>query len=1238
MTGRHWLLWCLQLGWVGLLGWIGAIAFASSTFAQSRIVPDRTLSAESSIVTPNVQGLPREEITGGAIRGANLFHSFREFNVDNGRGAYFQNPNASIKNIFTRVTGGQVSNILGTLGVDGGANLFLLNPNGILFGPNARLDVRGSFLGTTANSFVFPNKVEFSATNPQAPPLLTISVPIGLQFGSQPGRITSRAVSQDSQGNFYGLSVASGSTLALIGGEITLDGGVLFAPNGQVQLGAVGGETTVGLQVNSSSLGFSLPENAMRSPITLTDEAFVRGDSAIKLVGGQIHLKGLSEIFSLNGGSISIDATGLNLDNGSQLITRTINTAKAGDIRIKASNAVTLTNGNIRSESNATGNGGDVSINARNISILGDKTLSESTISTFTNSQGNAGNLTLEATESVNVTNGSFVVVLTNGAGNTGDLTIRARESVNVIDNGNLSVFTSGLGSTGDLRIETGTFNVSSSKMVGAVSSGSGSAGSIFIQARDAVELINGQIYINATDVGKVGNLTIETQRLNLRDGGLLNTNTYGGVNAGNIVIRASDSIKIGGVSPSDPKSFSYISSDTFKGTGNAGNITIETPRLTLSQGGTVSALSEQSKGNAGSVTIHAKNVELDGFVILPKSISRSSISTQVSDGEADVKGGTLTINTERLRLSNGARLTTFVKSGRGQAGNLVVRASDSIDISGVGPKNPAGQPLSSGLFADVQTEGIGSGGSINVETGRLSLSDGGQISASTFAEGNAGNVLINAAQIDLRGKATAILTKSEGVTGNAGDIRINTQGLNLQDGAYLSSAVEEGANGNGGTLNINTDRLTIRDGAGISSRTAGNGRAGYIRIDARDSIILDGIQSGTSSYISSRSTETATEGSGDITLNTNTFRLNQGATIRATTANAFGGGNVTINANTIDLTNGGQILTSTTSSGSAGTIALNADRVNLASVDSTYNQRLAEFGRPTVTNEGEASGLYATTTEDSSGKGGIIRVNAPQLNINDRAGISVNSQGSGIAGNINLNSQSVQLRDRASIIARTASQDGGNISMENTDLLLLRQGSQISTTAAEGGNGGNININSKFIVAVPKENSDITANAFSGTGGRVQINTQGLFGIQSRSQLTDKSDITASSTLGVAGVVNIYTPDPNTLQSNLTQLPENIIDANALIANSCIARRHNQSGGTFIITGSAGLPERPGDPPLSPYPTGTIRSVPSFGETAKSTTSTSDRRAKKNIQPIVEAQGIYRLANGDLVLSRECP
>ena len=160
------------------------------SIVQAQIIPDNTLGSENSVVTPNViiNGIDSDRIDGGAVRGSNLFQSFQEFNVGEGRGAYFSNP-AGITDIFSRVTGGNISQILGTLGVSGNANLYFLNPNGILFGPNARLDVKGSFLATTADSIIFDNNYEFSASNPTAPPLLTVNIPIGLRFRENAGDI-----------------------------------------------------------------------------------------------------------------------------------------------------------------------------------------------------------------------------------------------------------------------------------------------------------------------------------------------------------------------------------------------------------------------------------------------------------------------------------------------------------------------------------------------------------------------------------------------------------------------------------------------------------------------------------------------------------------------------------------------------------------------------------------------------------------------------------------------------------------------------------------------------------------------------------------------------------------------------------------------------------------------------------------------------------------------------------------
>jgi filamentous hemagglutinin family protein len=183
-----------QLKLVGSVAIVGTLLTAVGENVLAQIVPDNTLGAESSVVTPDViNGIQGDRINGGATRGANLFHSFSDFNVGEGRGTYFANP-IGIENILTRVTGGNSSNILGKLGVLGGANLFLLNPNGILFGANSSLDIQGSFLASTASSFTFPDGSEFRATNPQVPPLLTISVPLGLQYGSNPGAFRYRGL------------------------------------------------------------------------------------------------------------------------------------------------------------------------------------------------------------------------------------------------------------------------------------------------------------------------------------------------------------------------------------------------------------------------------------------------------------------------------------------------------------------------------------------------------------------------------------------------------------------------------------------------------------------------------------------------------------------------------------------------------------------------------------------------------------------------------------------------------------------------------------------------------------------------------------------------------------------------------------------------------------------------------------------------------------------------------------
>ncbi len=219
--------WLIIGGALALGGGLSPIR-SSGDRAFAQITPDTTLGSENSTVTSTGE---IDTINGGATRGANLFHSFQEFNVGEGRAAVFSN-STGIENILTRVTGANPSIILGTLGVAGGnANLFLINPNGIIFGSNARLDVGGSFVGTTANAIAFGNQGFFSTTNPSNPELLTVN-PDALLFN----QIRAVSIKNDSVApagtdpaglNALGLRVPDGKSLLLVGGNVSMDGGTI---------------------------------------------------------------------------------------------------------------------------------------------------------------------------------------------------------------------------------------------------------------------------------------------------------------------------------------------------------------------------------------------------------------------------------------------------------------------------------------------------------------------------------------------------------------------------------------------------------------------------------------------------------------------------------------------------------------------------------------------------------------------------------------------------------------------------------------------------------------------------------------------------------------------------------------------------------------------------------------------------------------------------------------------------
>ncbi len=372
-----------KLSLVRWLIFIGISLFVNNgcAFAQSQIVPDNTLGSEASQVRSNgeVEGVPAELIEGGASRGTNLFHSFQEFNVEEGQRVDFANP-TGIDNILTRITGSNISNILGTLGVNGSADLFLINPNGIIFGEGAQLDISGSFLGSTASSILFEG-AEFSATDIENPPLLTINAPIGLGLEANPGEIVNRSSVQDSEGIPIGLEVSTKNNLSLVGGNIKFEGGQATA-RGKVELGGLLAAGTVGISEDGS---LTFPDNVTKADITLSN-------------GALVDVRG-------SGGGITVNADNLGLTANSFLeagiaADSTSNNAQTGGIVINLTDNLTLDNSRIINlvGEGGVGNSGNINITASSIEII-----NGGLIDTSTFGQGNAGLIDITALDTISI-------------------------------------------------------------------------------------------------------------------------------------------------------------------------------------------------------------------------------------------------------------------------------------------------------------------------------------------------------------------------------------------------------------------------------------------------------------------------------------------------------------------------------------------------------------------------------------------------------------------------------------------------------------------------------------------------------------------------------------------------------------------------------------------------------------------------------------------------------------------
>ncbi|MEC4813550.1 MAG: filamentous hemagglutinin N-terminal domain-containing protein [Scytonema sp. PMC 1069.18] len=833
------------------------------SYAIAQITPDSTLGAESSVVTPDVviKGIPSEQIDGGAIRGTNLFHSFQQFNINAARGAYFSNP-TGIENILSRVTGGNPSNILGTLGVLGNANLFFINPNGIIFGPNASLDVGGSFVATTANAIQFGDLGFFSATNPNAPPLLTIN-PSALLFNQIAAPIENRSradAGADSSGNtgYFGLRVPNGQSLLLVGGDLKADGGGMVAFGGRIELGAVAGTGTVGLNLDRNNLSLNFPETLPRANVSLTNEA---GFNVAAGGGGNIVITAenieLLEGSSLNAGILS--------DNGSV-------DALAGDINLDATESVTITN--------------------------------NSSIGNLVNSEalGNSGNINIQA-RSLFVTNGGIIGSATFGEGNAGSVNIFAVDTISLNPGDSDSfivsnVLSDGVGNSGGINITTGVLEVKNGFQIQSVTVGQGNAGRIEIKARDTVSL-SGQgrsVIQNDVGFGGVGDsagIRIETGSLFLSDKAVITSNVSGRGNSGGVEIVARDLVSL-----DDPGELTFggqagtliLSRVNDGAVGNSGDINITTGSLRASNSQITTSTS--GEGNSGSVIIEARNQ-----VVLLRSTDIFTEVTCPCETESGIgglgNGGDIRIKTASLFLDGGSNLRGDTES-RGNAGNIIIEARDSVTFSG------SSDLFTSGAFTQVEPEAVGRGGDISITTGTLSLSGDQEINTRTQGQGDAGNIFIKADSIVLTDPGVRIISgatqqgRLAGTSGNGGDISITAGSLRITNRAQVSANTE--IKGFAGDININMSRLTLDNRGTIKSESAADADGGNISLNIRDLLLMRH----NSQISATAGTAEAGGNGGNITINApNGFVVSVRNENTDITANAFDGrgGEIRINS-----------------------------------------------------------------------------------------------------------------------------------------------------------------------------------------------------------------------------------------------------------------------------------------------------------------------------------------------------
>jgi filamentous hemagglutinin family protein len=642
--------------------------------ANAQVTADGTLSTQVNSTDGR-----NFVIENGDRAGNNLFHSFREFSIPTGGSATFNNA-IDVQNIFSRVTGGSISNIDGLIRANGSANLFLLNPNGIVFGSKASLNIGGSFIGTTANSIRFADAVEFTATPSSS--LLTLNVPTGLQFGSQTGSITNRSQVLSRRGTPAGLQVRPGQAIDLIGGDLTFDGGRVTASAGHLELGSVAPNSFV--SIIPTALGFRFGYDQVQSFGRIQ---ILRGSGA--------------DTTGVGGGSIQVRAAQFRIGNLSSVSSNTLGNQNGRAIDISTTDSVEILgiSPNLQTRygitatvlSGATGNGSSIEVTTPRLYIR------DGQISSANLGSGNSGNINIRAndirlvyvsiegtTDNERTPAGFLSGVLPGASGNGGSILVRGDRLL--LENGALiGTSTFGQGNAGNISVRVGQIDIMGTRLNG-VSSGiktdvpfagaTGQGGNLQIQADQLRLLQGGQISTVTTGSGNAGDARINARRIEIA-GISANSNRMGVFQPSSITAAALPSSTVVLPGSTEPPAGSVR-------TGSAGSINITTQDLWVRDRGEMTVNNLTRFGNAGNINVRASSIRLDN----------GSLEANVQNGNR----GNINLDTDSgtIFLRRGSQIITNAQ-GQARGGNIDLRsdfliALENSDISANAENNFGGQ------------------------------------------------------------------------------------------------------------------------------------------------------------------------------------------------------------------------------------------------------------------------------------------------------------------------------------------------------------------------------------------------------------------------------------------------------------------------------------------------------------------------------------------------------------------